>query len=182
MLPINNLLALPLLSPGTCQKSEKKTWESSAQLQTELSPQSLQSHFLHLLLKLRTHTRFALKLGMPEYDLIDFHNMFLLCNADVHFSNILSKSLIWFVPPEHPVEAENHFYIWICSADWKPALAWERLETSHLKAFCSLPQPKHFTQGVKGHQLSKQYPNYTAGEVKQNGNSLAELNTLWSRQ
>lgn len=72
--------------------------------------------------------------------------MFLLCNADVHFSNIFSEALIWFVPPEHSTEAESHFYIRVCWAEGKTAVAWKRLEISHLKALFSHPQPKHFTQ------------------------------------
>ena len=33
----------------------------------------------------------------------------------------------------------------------KTGLVWKRLEISHLKALFS-PQPKHFIEGVKGHQ------------------------------
>lgn len=69
------------------------------------------------------------------------------------------------------MKAESHFYIWVCCAEWKPALARERLEISHLKALLAFHSLNILLSGVKGHQLSKQSPNYTAGEAKQNGNS-----------
>lgn len=113
-------------------------------------PFTLQSLSFHLLYIWSTiHWKWIFvwgQVGVSEYDIIDFHNMFLLYNADVHFSNILSKALIWFVPPEHCMEAENHFYIRVCCAEGKIALAWKRLEISHLKALFSPPQPKHFTE------------------------------------
>ena len=66
-------------------------------------------------------------------DIIDLDNIFffLLCNVNVHFSNI--KPLIWVAPPEHSIKNGNHFYIRLCSAERKNTLAWKRFKISHLK-------------------------------------------------
>ena len=89
----------------------------------------------------------ALKLGLPEYDIIDSHSMFLLCNADVHFSNILSKALIWCVTPEHRLEAENHFYIRVCCAEaGGDCSSLKEVGNIPSESSFSSPQPKHFTQ------------------------------------
>jgi len=83
-------------------------------------------------------------------DIIDLHNIFfffLLCNVNVHFSNI--KPLIWAAPPEHSIEAGNHFYIRLCYAEKKTTLAWKRLEISHLEALSVLLSLNSLLRGVK---------------------------------
>ena len=136
-------------SPWGPITSSKGIVEISAQLQIELGREYLYtcSHFLHFLLKLRTY------LSHSEVILLTCITFFffLLCNVNVHFSNI--KPLIWAAPPEHSIEAENHFYIRVCYPEGKIALAWKRLEISHQKALFSPPQPKHFTEKGQSHQL-----------------------------
>ena len=78
------------------------------------------------------------------YYWLAYHFFFLLCNVNVHISNI--KPLIWVAPSEHSIENGNHFYIRLCYAERKTTLAWKTLEISHQKALFSPPQPKHFTE------------------------------------
>ena len=94
----------------------------------------------------------------------------LFSNVNVHFSNI--KTLIWVAPPEHSIEAGNHFYIRVCYAERKTTLAWKRLEISHLRAPFSPPQPKHITKKGQKSTTAKTKPKLPSASTKKlSGNS-----------
>ena len=144
-------------SPWGPITSSKRIVEISAQLQIELGREYLYTLFSFSPFSFEIEN----KLESLWSDIIALRNtffFFLLCNMNVRFSNI--KPLIWVAPPEHSIEAGNHFYIRVCYAERKTTLAWRRLEISHQKALFSPPQPKHFTQRGQSHQLLKQNPNY----------------------
>ena len=136
--------------------SSKGIFEISSQLKIQLGREKLYTLFSFFPFSFEIENT----LESLWSDIIDLDNIFffLLCNVNVHFSNI--KPLIWVAPPEHSIEAGNHFYIRVCYAERKTTLAWRRLEISHQKALFSPPQPKHFTQRGQSHQLLKQNPNY----------------------
>ena len=105
-------------SPSGLVTSSKGIVEISLYLQTELSTENLYTLFSF------SPFSFEIENTLESLwsDIIDLHNIcvFLLCNVNVHFSNI--KPLIWVAPPEHSIEAGNHFYIRVCYAERKITL------------------------------------------------------------
>ena len=132
-------------SPWGPETSSKGIVEISVQLQIELGRESLYNlfSFSPFFFEIWTHlSHFEVIL----LTCITFF-FFLLCNVNVHFSNI--KPLIWAAPPEHSIEAGNHFYIRLCHVERKTTLAWKRLEISHLEALSVLLSLNTLLRGVK---------------------------------
>ena len=149
-------------SPSGLVTSSKGIVEISLYLQTELSTENLYTLFSF------SPFSFEIENTLESLwsDIIDLHNIFffLLCNVNVHFSNI--KPLIWVAPPDHSVEAENHFYIRVCYPEGKIALAWKRLEIAHLKALFSPLQPKHFTERGQRSSTAKTKPKLRSAPTR----------------
>ena len=148
-------------SPWGPITSSKGIVETSAQLQIELGREYLYTLFSFSPFSFEIENILE-SLWSDILTCITF--FFLLCNVNVHFSNI--KPLIWVAPPEHSIEAGNHFYIRVCYAEGKTSLAWKRLEISHLKALFSPPQPKHFTERGQRSSTAKTKPKLRSAPTR----------------